>query len=171
MCGARARFVRNSWILPAELAREWPPEFVDRESQLCTECGANRRVRGIAEVLLTLYGETARSIPELVREDGFRRLRVAEINSIGRMHAFLADLPYLSYSEYPEEDLMQLSYGDAEFDLVLTSDTLEHVPNPRLALRETRRVLRPGGRLQMADVLLEEAVTPEEVSQKGAWSA
>ena len=32
------------------------------------------------------------------------------------------------------------------FDLVLTSETLEHVPDPRLALRETLRVLRPGGR-------------------------
>jgi ubiquinone/menaquinone biosynthesis C-methylase UbiE len=41
---------------------------------------------------------------------------------------------------------MGLSYDDATFDLVLTSDTLEHVPDPRVALRETHRVLRPGGR-------------------------
>ena len=146
VCGAETRFVRNSWILPADLAREWPREFVDRESQLCAECGANRRVRRIAEVVVSLYGENSRSITELVREESFRRLAIAEINSIGRMHAFLADHPGLSYSEYPEEDLMKLSYPDASFDLVLTSDTLEHVPDPRLALRETRRVLRAGGR-------------------------
>ena len=146
MCGAETRFVRNSWILPADLAREWPREFVDRESQLCAECGANRRVRGIAEVLVSLYGENSRSVIELMREEPFRRLAIAEINSIGRMHPFLADHPRLSYSEYPEEDLMNLSYADASFDLVLTSDTLEHVPDPRLALRETRRVLRAGGR-------------------------
>ncbi len=146
MCGAETRFVRNSWILPADLAREWPREFVDRESQLCAECGANRRVRGIAEVLVSLYGENSRSVIELMREEPFRRLAIAEINSIGRMHPFLADHPRLSYSEYPEEDLMNLSYPDASFDLVLTSDTLEHVPDPRLALRETRRVLRAGGR-------------------------
>ena len=146
MCGAETRFVRNSWILPADLAREWPREFVDRESQLCAECGANRRVRRIAEVLVSLYGENSRSVIELMREEPFRRLAIAEINSIGRMHPFLADHPRLSYSEYPEEDLMNLSYPDASFDLVLTSDTLEHVPDPRLALRETRRVLRAGGR-------------------------
>jgi SAM-dependent methyltransferase len=146
VCGADSRFVRNSWILPAELAREWPPEFVDRESQLCEECGSNRRVRGIAEVLISLYGEGARSIAELVREERFRGLDIAEINSIGRMHPFLAEHPRLVYSEYPDEDLMALSYDDARFDLVLTSDTLEHVPDPRVALRETRRILRNGGR-------------------------
>jgi SAM-dependent methyltransferase len=146
VCGTETRFVRNSWILPAELAREWPPEFVDRESQLCTECGANRRVRRIAEALVSLYGEEARSVAELVREEPFLRLEIAEINSIGRMHTFLAEHPGLTYSEYPDEDLMELSYTDASFDLVLTSDTLEHVPDPRVALRETRRILRPGGR-------------------------
>jgi SAM-dependent methyltransferase len=44
------------------------------------------------------------------------------------------------------EDIGALSYPDGDFDLVLTSDTLEHVPDPALALAETRRVLRPGGR-------------------------
>ena len=40
---------------------------------------------------------------------------------------------------------MNLSYPDAGFDLVITSDTLEHVPDIDRALRETLRVLRPGG--------------------------
>ena len=48
--------------------------------------------------------------------------------------------------EYPEEDIQALSWADGSFDLVLTSETLEHVPDPALALRETLRVLRPGGR-------------------------
>lgn len=33
------------------------------------------------------------------------------------------------------------------FDLILHSDTLEHVPQPLLALAECQRVLRPGGTL------------------------
>lgn len=37
-------------------------------------------------------------------------------------------------------------------------------------LAEAYRVLRPGGRLQRADILLEDGVTPEEVAKKGSWS-
>jgi SAM-dependent methyltransferase len=39
-----------------------------------------------------------------------------------------------------------LTYPSDAFDLVLTSETLEHVPDPALALAEIRRILKPGGR-------------------------
>jgi arsenite methyltransferase len=37
-------------------------------------------------------------------------------------------------------------------------------------LAEVFRILRPGGRVQMADILLEDSVTPEDVACKGTWS-
>ena len=40
---------------------------------------------------------------------------------------------------------MNLSNKDSTFDLVLTSETLEHVPDIDRALREIHRVLKPGG--------------------------
>ena len=75
---------------PTSSIDEWPPGFVERESLLCTSCGSSSRIRGLADILLELYADRATSIAELVREERFAALRIAELNSIGRMHPFLA---------------------------------------------------------------------------------
>lgn len=151
VCGAETRFAFNSWILPREMRRDLgDPElvraFCRRESRWCGACGSNERIRRIASVLLEHYADGAETLAQLVDEPGFRELRIAEVNSIGPAHEVLARHPKLAYSEYPEEDLRALSYGEAAFDLVLTSDTLEHVDGFEAALAETRRVLAAGGR-------------------------
>lgn len=38
-----------------------------------------------------------------------------------------------------------MPYPNTSFDLVVHSDVLEHIENPIQALKESRRVLRPGG--------------------------
>ncbi len=43
------------------------------------------------------------------------------------------------------QDIMDLSFADASFDVYLSCDVLEHIPEPDKALREASRVLRPGG--------------------------
>jgi SAM-dependent methyltransferase len=40
-----------------------------------------------------------------------------------------------------------LSYGDKSFDLIIHSDTLEHLERPVRALEECCRILGPGGRV------------------------
>ena len=42
-------------------------------------------------------------------------------------------------------DITRLPFGDGAFDVVLCSHVLEHVPDDAQAMRELRRVLRPGG--------------------------
>ncbi len=48
-------------------------------------------------------------------------------------------------------DAMALPYKDGEFSLVVTRFTFHHVLNPLAALKEMRRVCRPGGKVVVAD--------------------
>lgn len=49
--------------------------------------------------------------------------------------------------EYTEMDYHDLSFADASFDGIYTTETFVHAHDPQKVLREFHRVLRPGGRL------------------------
>lgn len=59
---------------------------------------------------------------------------------------------------------------DRAVDCVLINGVLNLCVDKTAVLGEVFRVLKPGGRLQMADILLEPHVTPEELAGKGEWS-
>lgn len=47
------------------------------------------------------------------------------------------------------EDIHELSFDDACFDLIVSNEVFEHIPSPTTALSECWRVLRPGGEMLM----------------------
>jgi ubiquinone/menaquinone biosynthesis C-methylase UbiE len=57
----------------------------------------------------------------------------------------------ISHLSFEPGDARALRFPDAAFDLVLFHTVLCHVPQPERALREARRVLRPGGWLAIFD--------------------
>ncbi len=160
-CGFRGRPLHRPSLWPELVAAwaltpQWARWMDEREGSCCAWCGSSLRSSGLARAIVdevnARHGTAATRLRSLFRDARARSLAIAEINSAGNLHRFLARCPGLRYSEYgsrrpdvPSQDLMALSYADASFDLVVTSDTLEHVPDIDRALREIRRVLRPGG--------------------------
>jgi arsenite methyltransferase len=60
-------------------------------------------------------------------------------------------------------DAEAMPFADAEFDAVLCECSLCTFPNKRRATDEMRRVLRPGGRLALADVVVDRRRLPAEL--------
>lgn len=164
VCGKlRPMFYRPRFISPV-LIKLWeltPREAVAlhwKESCDCSSCGAKLRARRIADVLLDVYPTGARSLREWAASEKARSLRIAEINIIDGLHEVLEGMPKFQASDFTPgvergatvdgkrcEDFDHLTYEDAFFDLVLTSETLEHVADLRRSLAECMRVLVPGG--------------------------
>ena len=62
-----------------------------------------------------------------------------------------------------------LPLPDEVADVVISNGAFNLCPDKPRSLAETYRILRPGGRLQMADVFLDEHFKPEDRVQVGDW--
>lgn len=160
-CGLTGEFVSKQVLWPEliaqwELSTRWLHWFDQREGCACVDCGSSLRSGQLARVIIDevqkMTEASGTSLSNLFHDPRVQALSIAEINSAGTLHQFLSKCPNLRYSEYgstspgiPSESLMHLSYADSTFDLVVTSETLEHVPDLDVALSEIHRVLKPAG--------------------------
>ena len=133
-----------------------------REDCCCSNCGATNRHRQLAWVLCSAIAQSTRKslagLPTLRLQCG--ELAIYNTEARGPVHDQLAPMPRYRCSEYfgpshksgdlvngvMHQDLQRLSFPDATFDVVLSSDVFEHIPDPYLAHREVMRVLKPAGR-------------------------
>jgi SAM-dependent methyltransferase len=160
-----------------------------RESGYCPTCGAWTRIRQMAAALVevgpALTGRPVTTVAELAGVPG---LRIYNTEAHGSLDAVLGGAPGYVASEYfgpdltsgdwgPDgvlhEDLQELSFEPDSFDLVLSTDVLEHVADPYRAHAEIHRVLRPDGHHVFTVPFVEHALlddvravtTPEGVVQ------
>lgn len=63
-----------------------------------------------------------------------------------------------------------IPYEDAAFDVVTSNGVLNLSPEKEKSFREIHRVLRPGGRLQFADIVLKEELPEKVANSLDAWS-
>lgn len=145
-------------------------KFDRRESQFCPICKNSFRTRALAEAITkTIPYKNVSSLQEWQKHADKEGLKIAEINSCGNLHKTLKQIRGIAYSEYQlslidknpvttikniikkivyqykHEDITKLTYADNTFDLVLHSETLEHIISAEKAIKETKRILKPGG--------------------------
>jgi arsenite methyltransferase len=72
--------------------------------------------------------------------------------------------------EFRRAEAADLPIPDGAVDVVISNGVFNLCLDKPKVLAEVFRALKPGGRLQMADILLDDGVTPREVERKGAWS-
>ena len=88
------------------------------------------------------------SLENFCRNDSrIRVLHVIEVNPSGTLLAISSFLLNTSSTLFHSWTFSKMSFEDSSIDVMIHSDTLEHVPNSRSALKECRRVLKPEGRL------------------------
>jgi SAM-dependent methyltransferase len=147
-CGSR-ELAASKGLWPA-LIQEWglsdyETQYVDRQQGFhCGRCHSNLRTMALALAICRCYNYDG-TFAQFIRKFKTRRLRVLEVNEAGGLTPFLSKLPRHVIGRYPELDMMRMPYRENSFDLVLHSDTLEHVPEPVVGLTECYRVLSRGG--------------------------
>jgi SAM-dependent methyltransferase len=139
-----------------------------REQLVCALCGATSRYRSIARGVLRAVAEKAgvrgACIATLASRRASTTLRLYDTQVASasyRIPDMLSRCPFVEVHSslykpslpfgaalgegVTNQNLEALTFDDATFDVVITSDVMEHVRLADRAHREIRRVLRPGG--------------------------
>lgn len=146
------RVFASQRVLWPELISDWQLSdeevaYIDRQQgETCVDCGSNLRSVALANAIRAFLGADA-CLAKVVKSMGRGAISLLEINEAGSLTPYLQKLGKYTFGKYPEVDIHNLPYVEGSFDLVVHSDTLEHVLNPIHALKECQRVLRPGGAL------------------------
>ena len=148
ICGGNQFFLNE--VLWEDLIREWglnqfEVKYVNEQQGLqCIVCNSNLRSMALAKAFLILFNIEC-NFNEIHLIEKLKSKAILEINGAGHLTNYLQKLTNHKLVSYPEVQMENLPFEDDSFDLVIHSDTLEHVRNPHLGIEESFRVLRTGG--------------------------
>jgi arsenite methyltransferase len=72
--------------------------------------------------------------------------------------------------EFVEAEAEQLPFADASFDVVISNGVIDLIPDKDAVFGEIHRVLTPGGRIQIADVTIQNPVSEEGRRNIDLWT-
>lgn len=116
------------------------------EKLVCIRCGSVGRQRALVSIMNDQF-------------PGWERMSIHESSPSGASFQMFANvcknyIPTFYWPDVPTgiekdgfrcEDLQNQTFGNDTFDLVLTQDVFEHIPDPGRAFNEVVRTLKPGG--------------------------
>lgn len=108
----------------------------------------------ISFALFLLKNISFKNCLEVGSASGYMISKIAEKHTKVRFYAIDAYSQAVTYAKrkYPKINFQQaeaekLPFGNNKFDLLLCYETIEHVRNPKRAMKEMRRVLKTSGKL------------------------
>jgi arsenite methyltransferase len=72
--------------------------------------------------------------------------------------------------EFVESEAERLPFADASFDVVISNGVIDLIPDKDAVFAELHRVLVPGGRMQIADVTIQNPVSEEGRRNIDLWT-
>jgi arsenite methyltransferase len=72
--------------------------------------------------------------------------------------------------EFIEAEAERLSFADESFDVVISNGVIDLIPDKNAVFSELFRVLEPGGRIQIADVTIQNPVSEEGRRDIDLWT-
>ena len=79
--------------------------------------------------------------------------------------------PQLDNVAFVRCDLSALDLSDASVDVVVSNCTINHAPDKAAVYRELHRVLKPGGRFVVSDVIADQELPESVRNDPAAWAA
>ncbi len=77
----------------------------------------------------------------------------------------------LAHVEFREGRIESLPLGDTSVDCVISNGVINLCPDKQAVFAEAARVLKPGGRLAIADIISEQALTDAIVCNSDLWAS
>jgi len=72
--------------------------------------------------------------------------------------------------KFVEGEVEELPFDDASFDVVISNGVIDLIPDKDAVFASIYRVLRPGGRIQFADVTIQQPVSEEGKRKIDLWT-
>ena len=72
--------------------------------------------------------------------------------------------------EFIEAEAERLPFADESFDVVISNGVIDLIPDKDAVFSELNRVLEPGGRLQIADITIQQPVSDESRRNIDLWT-